>query len=261
MKLRLFLLPLIFLYLYSCKRPENTEYNKDGSINKRTIYLTSDKSNYRELTYYKDEQLKELQEYSNGVRNGRNFSYYENGSIKSVYYYDMGKLTSIGRFYNEQGKLTDKGLFINDSMVVKEEFYYENDLLKVYIFSKNNRSFDEAGSLLYNNKGMIGLDNSFYYLVNSVDSIAWGDSIRVTVDFIAKKTGHSHMSLSLGNLDENLQYVTRGKTYTSDSLSVSFFYNPYKMGYNLILGKLRYIVDIPQEQVKEFIFYHDFLAY
>ena len=33
------------------------------------------------------------------------------------------------------------------------------------------------------------------------------------------------------------------------------------MGYNLILGKLRYIVDIPQEQVKEFIFYHDFLVY
>ena len=188
--------------------------------------MTSDKSNYRELAYYKNEQLKELQEYSNGIRNGRSFSYYENGGIKSVFYYDMGKLTSIGRFYNEQGKLTDKGLFINDSMVVKEEFFYDSDLLKVNVFSKNNGNFGEAGSLLYNNKGLFGLDNSFYYIVSSVDSIPLGDSIRVSVDFIAKKTEHSHMSLSLGNLDENLQFVTRGKTYASDSLSVSFFYNP-----------------------------------
>ena len=261
MKYKLLLLPLLFLYLYSCNKPENIQYNKDGSIKKKTVYMTSDKSDYRELTYYKNEQLKELQEYSDGMRNGRSFSYYENGSIKSVFYYNMGKLTSIGRYYNEQGKLTDKGLFINDSMVVKEEYYYNNDLLKVDVFSKSTGSFGEAGSLLYNNKGMVGLDNSFYYIVSSVDSIPWSDSIRISVDFIAKKTKNSHINLSLGSLDENLQFLTRDKIYTSDSLSVSFLYKPTKVGYNLILGKLRYIEYIPQEQFKEFIFYHDFLAY
>lgn len=260
MKFKFLLLPFLCLCLYSCNKTEKTEYNKDGTLKKRTVYITSDKSNYREFGYYKNETLKDLQEFEDGIKHGRSFSYYENGNIKSVFYYDMGRITGIGRYYNDQGQLTDKGLFINDSMVVKEEFFYDKDLLKVNVFSKINGNFGETGSLLYNNKGLFGMDNSYYYIVTSADSIASGDSLKVSVDFIGRNPKGTHMSLSLGTLDENLHFLARQETYPSDSLSLSFYYKPTKTGYNLILGKL-ILSDGKPEQDKDFVFYHDFLVY
>ena len=104
------------------------------------------------------------------------------------------------------------------------------------------------------------MDNSYYYIVTSVDSIPSGDSLKVLVDFIGRNPKGTHMSLSLGTLDENLRFLTQDNTYPSDSLSLSFYYKPLKKGYNLILGKLQ-LTDGSSEQSKDFIFYHDFLVY
>jgi hypothetical protein len=105
------------------------------------------------------------------------------------------------------------------------------------------------------------MDNSFYYIVSSLDSIPAGDSLKVNVNFIAHPQKGSHIALSLGPLNEYLQFLKKDKTFNGDSLSLSFYYTPKNKGYNLILGKLMYIVNSPKEQVKEFVFYHDFLVY
>jgi antitoxin component YwqK of YwqJK toxin-antitoxin module len=262
MKARIICISALLIMVFACKnnKSEKIEYNADGTIRKKTVFISSDKSQYREYTYYDGKQLEALQEYREGIRHGRSFNYYLNGNIKLVYYYDNDKLTCIGRYYDEAGQLTDKGLLINDSLMVKEEFFYNGDLLKVNVFSRLKDDFSEAGSLLYNNKGLFGLDNSFYYIANSLDSIPSGDSMKVDVSFIAHKEKGSHISLSIGNLDENLQF-NKFKTYDSDSLSLEFYFKAEKQGYNLILGKLYYITDKPADSISEFIFYHDFLVY
>ncbi len=241
MKIGTLILFTLLLVLNSCKR-DNTvkmEYNADGKLYKKTVYVSpGDKSKYREYEYFDNENIKELTEYTKGIRQGRSFSYYENGTIKSVYYYDNGKLNSIGRYYDETGRLTDKGLFINDSLVAKQEYFYNNNLTRVNAFSKNTGEFKEEGSLLYNDKGLFGLDNSFYYITSSVDSIPMGDSIKIDVNFITHKNKNAHIALTLGRLDENLQFTGRYGAPKSDSLSLSFFYKPDRKGYNLILGKL-----------------------
>jgi hypothetical protein len=114
---------------------------------------------------------------------------------------------------------------------------------------------------LYDDKNRLGLDNSFYYLVSSLDSVKLKDSIQVAVKFVSKNSGHAHLALSLEKLDENLASLGRDKTYIADSLDLTFYYKPSKTGYNLITGKLLFITDKPKETVSEFVFYHDFLAY
>lgn len=261
MNFRYFLAIAIIAGIISCNRSERIEYYKDGSIKKKTVYTATDKSTYREIDYFRDKRVAGLHEYANGIQHGRSFNYYPNGSIKSVFYYNMGRLTSVARYYDQQGKLTDKGLFINDSLIVKEEYFYKDDMIKVNVFSKLKGDFNESGSLLYNTKGLFGMDNSYYYIVNSVDSIPSGDSIKIDVNFIARNEKTSRMVLTLGTPDESLQFPNSEQTFMSDSMSLSFYYKPGNIGYNLILGKLIFVKNSTNVQADEFVFYHDFLAY
>jgi antitoxin component YwqK of YwqJK toxin-antitoxin module len=257
-----FIIAVVVIIMVSCSRTsEKTEYNTDGTVKKKTIYTSSDKSAYREVEYYDGKRLKSVHEFVDGILHGRNFNYYPGGGIQSVFYYDMGRLTSIAQYYNPQGKLTDKGLFINDSLVVKEEYYYKDDMTMVNVFSRNDNDFNETGSLLSNNLGLFGMDNSHYYIVSSMDSIPADDSIKVDVIFISRNDKPSSMVLTLGLLNENLQFLSKERTYMSDSMAISFYYKPRNMGYNLILGKILHIKHDIKDQVNEFIFYHDFLAY
>jgi hypothetical protein len=256
---------LLFCFVvYSCGRDKNVknEYNSDGTLKKKIVYTSPDKTDYREYIYAKDNQLEEIQEFADGVKNGRNFAYYPNGNIKSVYYYEMGRLTSIGRYYNDRGQITDKGLFINDSLVAKEEYFYEGIITRVNAFSKLNGSFGEAGNLLLKmagNADLYGQDNSYFYIVHSADSISVGDSLKVDLKFIG--AGNSdHMSLSLGSFDENLVFKQE-RSIDSDSLSLSFYLHPKRKGYNLILGKLSLRSADPKRLYTDFLFYHDFLTY
>lgn len=261
MKLSLLMFPVILLTLAACNRTQKTQYNDDGSIKKKILYTTADKSSYREVEYADGKTIKSVYEFTNGIPNGRTFDYYPNGNIKSVFYYTMGRLNSVARYYDVNGNLTDKGLFINDSMVVKEEMFYKDDMVRLNSFTNNAGTFNHQGSLLYNKNGMFGMDNSDYYIVRSADSIPSGDSIRIFVDYIGHSPKGSKISLSLGALNENLELVSKEKTYNSDTLSVSFYYKPRKDGYNLVMGKLVYNQDKPEKKSKEFIFYHDFLVY
>ncbi|HLO57843.1 MAG TPA: hypothetical protein VK179_03825 [Bacteroidales bacterium] len=261
MRSALYMLLLAFTLCFSCNKSEKIEYNKDGTISKKTIYTSDDRKNYRQVEYRQGKAISAIREFTNGIPDGRNFDYYPNGNIKTVFYYDMGRLNSIARSYDEQGLLTDKGLFINDSLVVKEEYFYKDDLTKVNIFSKNTGTFQEAGTLLYNKSGQAGLTNSLYFIIASSDSIPVGDSLNVLVNFIAHKEKGSRIAITLGQLDEKLAFLTKEKTFISDSLSLSFRFKPKKKGYNLILGKLLYTTAKPEAQVREYVFYHDFLAY
>jgi antitoxin component YwqK of YwqJK toxin-antitoxin module len=262
MSFRSFIVITIAIAIVACNRTEKVEMNEDGTVKKRTIYLNSDKSSYREIDYYDGKQIKGMHEFEDGLQHGRSFNYYPNGNIQSVFYYDKGNLTSIARHYNQSGKITDRGLFIDDSLVVKEEYFYKDDMVKVNIFSGIKGEFGEGGSLLYNSNGLFGMDNSYYYIVSSADSIPLTDSIKVDVNFIARNDNPSRIILSLGRLDENLNFLVKDKTYISDSLSTTFYYKPKTKGYNLILGKLLYIIKQgDKDQVNEFVFYHDFMAY
>jgi hypothetical protein len=217
--------------------------------------------NYRVYEFFGNGNINYIRAFENGRMQGKSLNYHDNGKVKSVFYYDNGKLNSTGRYYNEEGKLTDKGLFINDSMVIKEEIIYKGNMLQLKAFTKKNENFEQNGYLLYDNNGRFGLDNSFYYIASSPDSVKLGESLKINLNFITHKTKGARLALSLGQLDENLGFIRKDKTYMSDSLALTFYYKPERIGYNMILGKLLYITGTTKEKVTEFIFYHDFLVY
>jgi hypothetical protein len=265
MKIKILATIALLIMLISCKKQETekNEYYPDGKLWRKTVYSSvKDKDkNFHLYEFYENGIIKNLRNYENGIMQGKCLNYYDNGNIRSVFYYDKGKLNSTGRYYNENGKLTDKGLFINDSMVVKEEFIYNGNILQLNVFSKKNENFEQTGYLLYDYNGRFGLDNSFYYITSSLDSVRLGDSLKINLNFITHNTKGARLALSLGELDENLEFVGKDKTYLSDSLALAFYYTPTRIGYNQILGKLLYITGAPKKKVSEFIFYHDFLAY
>ena len=264
MKIKTLATVALLIMLISCKKEETekNEYYPDGKLWRKTVYMSGkDKDkDFRIYEFFENGNIKNIRDFESGIMQGRSMNYYENGKVKSVFYYDRGKLNSTGRYYNEEGKLTDKGLFINDSLVVKEEIFYKGNMLKINVFSKRDNDFKQTGNLLYDNNGRFGLDNSFYYVSSSQDSVKYGDSLKISLNFITHYTKGAHFALSLGKLDENLEFFRKDKTYLSDSLTLTFFYKPGRIGYNLILGKLLYITGAPKEKVTEFIFYHDFLA-
>jgi antitoxin component YwqK of YwqJK toxin-antitoxin module len=265
MKVKILAVVALLGLLISCKRQENEKIENypSGKLWRKTVYssLEQKDKNYRVYEFYEQGSPKSVRDFENGVLQGRSVNYYDNGKAKSMFYFNKGKLDCIARHYNEKSELTDKGLFINDSMVVKEEFFYKGNMLQINVFSKKGENFEQVGKLLYDTKGLFGLDNSFYYISSSLDSIKSGDSLKVNLSFIASHTKNAHLALTLGKLNEQLQFVTKDKIYKSDSLSLAFYYKPTRIGYNLILGKLYYITGAPEETTKELIFYHDFLAY
>lgn len=265
MKINISFLLALVIVLGACKNQDNeiNEYAEDGTLLKRTVFPDPvAREYYREYYFHPNGEIKSLTEYTNGIRDGRDFSYYENGSIKTVYYYDNGWLNSVGRFYNATGKLTDKGLFIYDSLMVKAEFFYKNGRTRVNVFERKGNDFSETGHLLYDASGRFAVEQSDYYVAASADSISFSDSLKVSVDVVQNDDVDSRISLMLGNYTKDLSFAGIGEAIISDSLSLAFYYKPSKKGYNLIIGKLTMLgKNGTNDQVKEYIFYHDFLAY
>jgi hypothetical protein len=259
-----FFLALI-IFVGACKNQNNEikEYAADGTLLKRTVFPDhAAREHYREYLYYPNGEIKTLTEYTNGVRDGRDFAYYDNGTIKTVFYYINGRLNSIGRFYDSRGKITDKGLFINDSLVVKEEFFYKDNLTQVNVFARNGDIFEESGNLLYDAMGRFAAEHSAYYIVSSADSIQLGDSLKITVDLLSRNDKNSSFILVLGEFNEKLEFTAISNDMVSDALSLTFYYKPAKAGYNLLMGKLAH----NKEEAAgidhgAYIFYHDFLVY
>ncbi|MBN2814556.1 MAG: hypothetical protein JXQ80_10800 [Bacteroidales bacterium] len=259
-----FLLALVIV-LGACKSQDNEiiEYAEDGTLLKRTVFTDSgNRDHYREYFYYPNGEIKSLTEYTNGVRDGRDFAYYDDGSIKTVFYYINGKLNSIGRFYDSKGLITDKGLFINDSLVVKEEFFYKDNLTQVNVFARNGDTFEESGNMLYDDRGRFAAEHSAYYFVSSADSIQLGDSLKITVDLLAPSDKSSSFSLVLGEFNEKLEFTAISDDMVSNARALIFYYKPAKTGYNLLTGKLAHNIDKDAGiSHGAYIFYHDFLVY
>ncbi|MBN1144468.1 MAG: hypothetical protein JXA72_08590 [Bacteroidales bacterium] len=266
MKIKFVLLLLSVSLLISCKKEEKefNEYYPDGKLWKKSVYESSkDKDkNYTLFEFFESGSIKSVTRFENGMKQGRCISYYDRNEVaESVFFYENDKLSGIGRYYGKDGMITDKGLFINDSLVVKEEFYTNGKYTQLRVFTKKNGAFIQNGKMLYDDQNRVGLDNSEYYLAFSADSVRVDDSLEVRVMFFALGKDDGHIALTLGRFDENLVSLSREKIILSDSLSTTFFYKPSRKGYNLITGKLLYVVDRPKEKVSDFVFYHDFLAY
>lgn len=266
MKIKFILLLISVSLLISCKKEEKeiNEYYPDGKLWKKSVFESSkDKDkNYTLYEFYESGAIRSVTRFENGLRQGRCISFYDRSeAAESVFFYDHDKLSGIGRYYTKDGILTDKGLFINDSLVVKEEFFTNGKYTKLSVFTKKDGTFIQNGKMLYDDQNRVGLDNSEYYLASSADSVRVGDSLEVNVMFFAPGQDRGRIALTLGRFDENLVSLSREKIILSDTLSARFYYKPDRKGYNLITGKLLYVINQPKEKVSDFVFYHDFLAY
>lgn len=265
MKIKVSFLLFLVIVLGACKSQDSeiNEYAEDGTLLKRTVFPDrATREHYREYYFHPNGEIKSLTEYTNGIRDGRDFAYYENGTIKTVFYYIGGRLNSIGRYYDSRGMITDKGLFINDSLVVKEEFFYKDNLTQVNVFARNGDVFEENGNLLYDAGGRFAAEHSAYYIVSSADSIQLGDSLRITVDLLTRSNNKSPFSLVLGEFNENLEFVGKSDAMSGEALSLTFYYKPGKKGYNLLTGKLQHAIPATtNDEGGAYIFYHDFLVY
>jgi hypothetical protein len=265
MKLRLLWIPVLVLLVVSCKKAVNEKalYYPNGKLWKKYVYLNPrDTNSYHFYEFFENGVIKRLYDVTDGLEDGKSFTYYENGSLQSVFYYTRGKLNSAARNYDAFGRLSDKGLFVNNVLIEKEEFFYGKDVVRVNAFSKKNgKDMEEAGKLLYDNKHRFGFDNSFYYVTSSRDSVKLSDSLKIQVNFIGHCPKGSHLSLYLGQLNERAEFAGVSKEYSCDSLMMQFNFKPEKAGYNIVMGKLKLIPGDRKGKENEFVFYHDFLAY
>jgi antitoxin component YwqK of YwqJK toxin-antitoxin module len=74
-------------------------------------------------------------EFVNGKRQGKWLSFYENGEIKNVFFYDKGVLQGEYKLFDNAGKLIESGQFVNDK---KEGEWQLKGGLQVVVF-KNDK--------------------------------------------------------------------------------------------------------------------------
>ncbi len=98
-----FLFYLALILLASCSTKQNEQENiHTDTLNSSYIQT---KPNNKHIEYYKQGQIKFIQEYYNGLKHGIYKNWYESGIIRTMGLYNMGFRKGLWNWYNENGKL------------------------------------------------------------------------------------------------------------------------------------------------------------
>ena len=87
------------------------EYHENGNIHYEGVFSPDKKPNGLIKFWYLSGQLKQTEEWSEGLENGEFNYYYENGVLRETAYFKHGKRHGKDEFYNENGVLIELQIF------------------------------------------------------------------------------------------------------------------------------------------------------
>lgn len=104
-----------------------TEFYYSGALRSIFFYEKGMLSN-EARGYFEDSTLAMVAHFKNGVRHGKEVTYYENGQVRSSFVYRNGMQVSGNNFY-ENGQPTGK-LKFEDGLIVSGEYYHMDGSLR-----------------------------------------------------------------------------------------------------------------------------------
>lgn len=271
------LLFLIIFILPSCKNEKHRieyVYYEDGSLYQlKRYYDYIDSTKYHLIEFFQNGDTSLIGTYYMGKPDGIVKVYKQGNKISIKRRYVMGVAHGVSYEYKEQsGNIDTEALYINGKMVLFGKYFESFDTLQSIAFyypyfSRTDTIFDFFGSLAWDKNGKIVQKMMTYFHIDAPKKLRYGETCNVNITFQIGMHEGSYFDLTLGELDEHLNFSdsTQLKFFKSDGKFLRFATTNYKEGVNLLLGKIR-LYDRSGEQttliedpsINEYIFYHQF---
>ena len=134
------------------------EYVVEGNINDDTIY--NGEIIFRNKT---SKNILFTTTYSNGVKNGVNKEYYQNGSLRSISYYDNNKLLGPLYYFDSLGRLLQERFVFYDIPVGGVSRYINGKLIDYCFYSLDNEILFKINYDSVKNKSVEILQEGFFF--------------------------------------------------------------------------------------------------
>ena len=269
-----------FLLLLSCNEKNSRVkevYSEDGTLIKKYEYADpKDTSSYNLTEYYEDGNIKSIVPISEGKINGIVHAFFPNGELWLIRRYRNGKYHGVTYELNKKfGFLEREILYLNGEDVIIAQYGKATDRDNLFgvsycypIYSNSDTAFIPVGSISWDKEGKLVKKKCTYYETDAKDTVKMGEPYKINLRFYVGLYEDFSIELTLGDFDNDFNFIDSSKLtkYVGDSLSISFTYNDYEKGSNLLLGKIRLLENnkdittalLKHPQVKEYLFYHQF---
>lgn len=117
------------------------------------------------VTVYVQGRIKAISNVVNGVKQGRETTYHENGNPKSKTYFRDGLPSGKGYAYNANGQLEYAGLYLNGQPYGSWYNYFENGMPKSYFLYDVGKNI--SFSVKYDSLGKMRLEDMHGFVVSS----------------------------------------------------------------------------------------------
>ncbi len=219
-------------------------------------------------------------EFQNNLRQGIFRTYFPNGNIESEGHYDKDVLNGVVRWYNEERFLMNEQLYLRgrqktvkqftgtvlmDSNKVVYDTVYGYDIFRINFDSTET----QEGNIHFDKSMKVCDSLSYYYRVNSKDTIKGSDTLYFAVDLIMSSPIDQYFELGkvtlyIGELNDDFSLTDTIGQYIIDSPSqqCNGKYWTSQKGYQIITGliyiNMHNMSDSLDNRCSEFIFYHQF---
>ncbi|MBN2348459.1 MAG: hypothetical protein JXJ22_06470 [Bacteroidales bacterium] len=211
-----------------------------------------------------------------GLINGIVKVFYPNNKIWLIRRYKFGKYHGVTYEFTEKyGYLQREILYLNGSPIIFANYgkpVHCDTLFGVsyyyLIYYNNDSTYMHVGSISWNKEGNLIKKKCTYYEIEAKDTIKMGEPCKIDLRFYVGLYDDFSIELTLGDFDNDFNFIDSSKLikYVGDSLSLSFTYNDYEKGSNLLLGKIRLLENgtdittalLKHPKLKEYLFYHQF---
>ncbi|MFT3739682.1 MAG: hypothetical protein QM786_13060 [Breznakibacter sp.] len=229
-------------------------YNRKGQL-EGYLYYNNIKGEYKRWANY-----------HRGLRNGISMVKKHNGD-NVIQFFKNDTLNGIEYQYDSLGRLSREVLWIKEkALVLKEicrpnvgdtlmnfvktadglhkriEIVSDTLLVQTYYDIIDGNNPNPIGSLLFDNKGIIGSHiNNSYQEVNMADTIERGLPLLVRVNGHYGNFKDVNLEVEIGDINNKFEFITKTKKYSSPKgiLTLEFEISDYQNGYNLLLGKVK----------------------
>ncbi len=276
---------LVIVIIFSCVRTQNEKlvYDENGRITAKFVYLNKkDTTSYTYYEYYENGNVHYKSIVFEGQFHGTFTVFNEEGLPDTVLTYSNDRLHGVAKVFNPYThQLLRETLYIDGKELIRAEYFWGVTQQETpgdtifglgYWYNIDKRSetpvFFPVGSIVWDDIGdIIHLRNS-YYDITAKDTVSFGEHHRVKIVFRMGLAQNISFTLTLGELDENLKFISPHsiKSYKSVSDSLILDIADYKLGTNLILGKIKIFQNgknvttlrTENEQIEDYIFFHQF---
>jgi hypothetical protein len=253
---------------------QRVEKYESGEIKERKTYLNQNEydldENYHFYSYYPNGVLKEKAVFKNGLLSGNYYSYSEDNSLLAIKKFRHGLRHGVSITYDKMGNVLTEVLYIDDIKVRWKAFsvFKEKDMIGYQIFDIVNSGEGLVTGYYYINKNheVINTMGNYYIVKSKNDTINFGNEYNAEIELIVFGGNNTYGEILIGDLDNNEEFVDSTSVLRlefNNEKTITYSTKKYKIGDNLILGKIyvfqdTIIDDIKYSNKREFLLFHDF---